>query len=702
MNRKIAGVIIGLCLIPSLAFAQQTTIESLQQQIAALLAQLANLQSQLLEQAADTPSNTSHTPGTFDIYWQSGTVDSGDSRQFKVDLGKYFNTSGSYQVTLECDKDKVLAVKKVSSTGCGTSEIGPLLNPSLISNPGLTDGSYSQSFRFTNLTNESQEAIIELLILDSSGNVVAKDSDSLKILSGDSPTEASINPFIANKGDRFDRGDRIVIGWNSKNIPSRNPIDIYISGPKNMTVVNNTRNDGSYSWTIPRTLPLGEYKFLVGSYDTNPLVEESTKTFIVGEQTATESISVDLKYDLDLKDDSSGFLELYIAGEPGNVRVSHWNYRINCSAGMRVFGTNNENQCYTLNGVRPGGDVTKDRAFFVVNVENTSEDRGYVQIKIDAYGSTGFLGTDTKTIYFSGVEDEVEVEDDDDDVNEGEEIDTSLFINWEDDVINSGEAEGAALQFSYEGSRVDYASIEFVCDNSEIDINYKTRDCGEEIRLDRSQYQPGVRYSLRFPVENLTNESQPLVAILNLYDSAGRMIKFGQKSLKVLANQSPTVEQTSGDINGDGSVTSYDASLVSSHVDGNRLHSSQQAFADVNDDGRITRLDARIILAHSIGIVSSLPDSSLQYGDVNFDGSVTSYDAALISGGSLSSKAQLVADVNDDGSINQTDAVMVNDYSIGLRNSLGVVSETHSSQFASAIEALGYSLSKLKNILSGR
>jgi hypothetical protein len=63
-----------------------------------------------------------------------------------------------------------------------------------------------------------------------------------------------------------------------------------------------------------------------------------------------------------------------------------------------------------------------------------------------------------------------------------------------------------------------------------------------------------------------------------------------------------------GDINNNGRITAYDASLAIQHVVGLiNLSPKQQKAADVTGDGTITALDAALILQYAVGLITQFP-----------------------------------------------------------------------------------------------
>jgi hypothetical protein len=62
-----------------------------------------------------------------------------------------------------------------------------------------------------------------------------------------------------------------------------------------------------------------------------------------------------------------------------------------------------------------------------------------------------------------------------------------------------------------------------------------------------------------------------------------------------------------GDVDGDGQITPYDATLVLQHIVGMiRLTERALKAADTDHDGKITPYDATLILQHIVGMVKSL------------------------------------------------------------------------------------------------
>lgn len=62
-------------------------------------------------------------------------------------------------------------------------------------------------------------------------------------------------------------------------------------------------------------------------------------------------------------------------------------------------------------------------------------------------------------------------------------------------------------------------------------------------------------------------------------------------------------EYTLGDVNGDGKVSAYDASMILQHTVG-LIDLAGVAAADVNKDGKISAYDASMILQYTVGLIT--------------------------------------------------------------------------------------------------
>jgi len=96
-------------------------------------------------------------------------------------------------------------------------------------------------------------------------------------------TNPTITVLSPNGGENFLQEKDMVITWTSANMGSLNvEIDLLnTSGAimENYRIVLETTNTGSYTWTIPSTLPIGSYKIFVSSKDRGPSAGDYSDTF---------------------------------------------------------------------------------------------------------------------------------------------------------------------------------------------------------------------------------------------------------------------------------------------------------------------------------------------------------------------------------------------------------------------------------------
>ena len=71
---------------------------------------------------------------------------------------------------------------------------------------------------------------------------------------------------------------------------------------------------------------------------------------------------------------------------------------------------------------------------------------------------------------------------------------------------------------------------------------------------------------------------------------------------------------STGDVSGDGTISSFDASLILSHVIGlTTLSGEALRVADVSDNGTVTAYDAALILQFSVGLIGGFPADEAQH-----------------------------------------------------------------------------------------
>lgn len=114
-----------------------------------------------------------------------------------------------------------------------------------------------------------------------------------------------------------------------------------------------------------------------------------------------------------------------------------------------------------------------------------------------------------------------------------------------------------------------------------------------------------------------------------------------------------------GDVNGDGIVSSDDASLIQQYIMGEISFTERQfKAADMNKDGEVGPSDY-VILCNKI-------EEMYQKGDVNTDGIIDVKDFQLVKdyvAGKVefNTAQRRLADMDNDGNVTLTDAGMIND-----------------------------------------
>ena len=143
-----------------------------------------------------------------------------------------------------------------------------------------------------------------------------------------------------------------------------------------------------------------------------------------------------------------------------------------------------------------------------------------------------------------------------------------------------------------------------------------------------------------------------------------------------------------GDVDNDGSITIYDASLIKKYIE-NKTILGEKALeqADVDSDGIVTENDATVIQKYLADVFTELP---IRYGDVNGDGSVTDEDVKLIQEylagkTNLDKKQLLLADVDLSGSVEIIDATLIQRYLNNLIGKLPVVEVEKSFSFPGTV-----------------
>lgn len=91
-----------------------------------------------------------------------------------------------------------------------------------------------------------------------------------------------------------------------------------------------------------------------------------------------------------------------------------------------------------------------------------------------------------------------------------------------------------------------------------------------------------------------------------------------------------------GDVDENGLIQAYDASLILKHVIGlDILYCQGLANADVTDNGSVAALDASVILQYGVGLIVNLPYDTTEYGDLTAKGNFTMTESQMITSTSI-------------------------------------------------------------------
>lgn len=112
---------------------------------------------------------------------------------------------------------------------------------------------------------------------------------TFSIVSPPPPPSASITVLSPNGGESLARGTTVEITWTSTGSIGANVKIVARKGTASSTLAGGTPNDGSYSWKIPATYPLGSGVTIeISSVATPSIIDTSNATFtIINPPTAT-------------------------------------------------------------------------------------------------------------------------------------------------------------------------------------------------------------------------------------------------------------------------------------------------------------------------------------------------------------------------------------------------------------------------------
>ena len=125
-----------------------------------------------------------------------------------------------------------------------------------------------------------------------------------------------------------------------------------------------------------------------------------------------------------------------------------------------------------------------------------------------------------------------------------------------------------------------------------------------------------------------------------------------------------------GDLDGNGKLTSLDSHLCRSHVAGvSKLSDERQKMADANADGKVDAVDC-FLIRHAIAGNISLP-KKIKFGDVDGNGKITSNDSTIVRRhianiSVLSGEKLIAADVNADARVDDKDVELIRRAAAGM------------------------------------
>ncbi len=115
-------------------------------------------------------------------------------------------------------------------------------------------------------------------------NLVYDNSDVITISEQPAPTITIVSP---HSGDIWFKNTQYTISWaKSGNMNPNVKIRLMKNGIKILGIIDNTANNGSFSWTIPSSLPAGTYKIRVKTVDN--LVYGDSESFTISEKPSSK------------------------------------------------------------------------------------------------------------------------------------------------------------------------------------------------------------------------------------------------------------------------------------------------------------------------------------------------------------------------------------------------------------------------------
>ncbi|MFC2086522.1 Ser-Thr-rich GPI-anchored membrane family protein, partial [Bacteroidota bacterium] len=180
--------------------------------------------------------------------------------------GEIWNTGQSYNITWT--SQDITGNVKIELYKSGS------YNSTIHSNTS-NDGSYSWSVP-AGQTNGSDYKIT-ITSIDDPG--INDQSDSYFTILTPNPTITLTSP---NGGETWNTEQSYNIIWTSQFVTGNVKIELYKSGSYNSTIISNTSNDGSYSWSVPTGQTNGsDYKITITSIDDPGISDQSNGYFTI-------------------------------------------------------------------------------------------------------------------------------------------------------------------------------------------------------------------------------------------------------------------------------------------------------------------------------------------------------------------------------------------------------------------------------------
>jgi hypothetical protein len=227
-------------------------------------------------------------------------------------------------------------------------------------------------------------------------------------------TPSGVTVVSPNGGEQWQQGQTYQVSWQRANFNDEVAINLidYTPGSRygmqygitNGMNVRTVSGQTSFSWTIPSSIPSGNYyKVVVGSGSVNGF---SSDYFTIGTpgvvQPTPSSIPVSIKIT-----NNSSFLTVSLVGGSLNKYAAYWVFSTTCSSDVTLSsGGGDTNSCgtqakyYTYNIYDP----SQNYVLLTAGASNTASSQGTATFSITAYDANGSsLGSDTEVAYITGV-----------------------------------------------------------------------------------------------------------------------------------------------------------------------------------------------------------------------------------------------------------------------------------------------------------